>query len=451
MMGLLLLSALGLAFAGGRNQAQQAGGKTKIKVWHMGRHDLEFMNRKVEEYNRTNPDNIEVEYIAYTDNYHNSVELTIQTNGELPDILAENGFITDYGDYFLDLNTVADAEFREFFKEGIAEGFTVKNGKWFSLPSAGNTFTRLFYNKDIFDRVGLPGPPESLEQMVDYARRITTQLKGEGIYGYAQNMKSVDSALSRSLGTSIANYAPPYNYGTGKYDFVAGYECVKLWKQLLSPEIAFPGCESLDIDPLRAQFADGKIGMYCSYSHAEPGVYTTQFPTKVNWGTAFTPVPGGKIRAVSTYNPGNNWLINAKGKNIPAAWKVFKDLFYNPDLLREYYDNDLGVPFYSQIIETLSPSSRYSWDPILTVMPEHDKPGLFYQDGTWSREGPNEWAIYAQIIYGSYTDAQAIALLQDLTDRTNRGWQEAQDRGELKVTLYRNYDPMNPQAAVAIK
>jgi multiple sugar transport system substrate-binding protein len=287
--------------------------------------------------------------------------------------------------------------------------------------------------------------------MVEYAKLITDRLKGEGIYGYAQNMKGVDSALSRSLGASIANYAPPYNIGTGKYDFVAGYDCVKLWKQLLSPEIAFPGCESLDIDPLRAQFADGKIGMYFSYSHAEPGVYTTQFPTTVDWGTALPPVPGGKIRAVTTYGPGTGWLIVAKSKNIPAAWKVLHDLFYSPQYIIDYYNNDLGVPFYSQIVKQLDPKSRFVWDPALTVVPEHDKPGLVYQKGTWSREGPNEWAVYAEIIYGNYTDAQAIARLQDLTDRTNKGWQEAQDRGELKVTLYRNYDPMDPQSAVAIK
>jgi multiple sugar transport system substrate-binding protein len=448
----LLVSSLALVFAGGARQ-QAAGGKTKIKVWHTSRHDLEFMTAKVEEYNRTNTDNIEVEYIGYTDNYHNVVELTIQTNGELPDILADNGFVNNdgYGDYFLDLNTVADAEFKEFFKEGIAEGYTVKEGKWYSLPDAGSAFKRLFWNKDIFRRVGLSAPPESLEQMVEYAKLITDRLKSEGIYGYAQNMKGVDSALARSLERSIELYVQPYDRGTGKWDFVSGYECIKYWKQLLSPEIAFPGCESLDIDPLRAQFADGKIGMYCSYSHAEPGVYTTQFPTQVDWGTAFIPVPGGKIGAVDQYGVSNKWMITAKSKNIDAAWKVFRNLFYNPQLLKEYYDNDLGVPYYSQIVKGLDPKSRYVWDPILTVVPGHDAQGLVYYDGTWSREGPNEYAIYAEIIYGNYTDTQARALLQDLTDRTNKGWQEAQARGELKVTLYRNYDPLHPEKAVPIK
>jgi multiple sugar transport system substrate-binding protein len=451
IIGVLLVSALGMVFARGGNQQQQAAGKTKITVWHMSRHDLEFMTRKVDEYNRTNTDNIEVEYVGYTDNYHNAVELAIQTNGELPDIMADNGFIKDYPSFFTDLNTLADAQFKESFKEGIAEGYTVVDGKWFSLPIAGATLQRLFWNKDIFDRVGLPGPPESLEQMVEYAKLITDKLKGEGIYGYAQNMKSIDSALSRSLGRSIELYAPPYNLGTGKWDYAGAYECVKYWKQLLSPEIAFPGCESLDIDPLRAQFADGKIGMYCSYSHAEPGVYTTQFPTKVNWGTAFIPVPGGKIRAVDQYGVSTLWLIPAAGKNKEAAWKACRDLFYNPQLLKEYYDNDLGIPYYSQIIKTLSPNSKYSRDPILSAIPGHDAPGLVYlKSGSWSREGPNEYAIYAEIIYGNHTEAQARALLQDLTERTNRGWQEAQNRGELKVTLYRNYDPMNPQSATAI-
>ena len=49
-----------------------------------------------------------------------------------------------------------------------------------------------------------------------------------------------------------------------------------------------PGVESLDIDPLRAQFAAGKIGMYFNHS-GEPAVYQSQFPTKVNWSAALPP------------------------------------------------------------------------------------------------------------------------------------------------------------------
>ncbi|WP_049894928.1 type 2 periplasmic-binding domain-containing protein [Paenibacillus antibioticophila] len=54
-----------------------------------------------------------------------------------------------------------------------------------------------------------------------------------------------------------------------------------------------PGSESLDIDPLRAQFAQVKSGMYFNHS-VKPSVYKTQFPTDIRWAEAMQPTIDGK-------------------------------------------------------------------------------------------------------------------------------------------------------------
>lgn len=60
--------------------------KTVINIWSKDRHDADYVQKKVDEYNATNTDNIEVNYQLYTDNYQQAIDMAVQS-GELPDIL----------------------------------------------------------------------------------------------------------------------------------------------------------------------------------------------------------------------------------------------------------------------------------------------------------------------------------------------------------------------------
>ena len=194
----------------------------------------------------------------------------------------------------------------------------------------------LFYNKEIFDRVGIENPPETLEEMVEDAKLITSELAGEGIYGFAENMKSASSGLNRSMivGLQSETGAPMgYDFEKGEYDFTTWADELKLWTELLSDECAFPGCESLDIDPLRTQFAAGKIGMYMSYSHAEPGVYANQFPMDSDkWDCAPIPTVGGKKLGKQYFSGTSGYLLNAKSENLEKAYQVYHDIFTTEDM-----------------------------------------------------------------------------------------------------------------------
>ena len=254
--------------------------KTVINIWSKDRHDADYVQKKVDEYNENNTDNIEVNYQLYTDNYTQAVDMAVQS-GEMPDILVFQDQMFDKyigEDQWADLYEFMDDDMKEMFEDVIHEGYNEFDGKLYFIPTTGTT-CRLFYNKEIFDRVGIENPPKTLEKMVEDAKLITAELAGEGIYGFAENMKSASSGLNRSMivGLQRETGAPMgYDFEKGEYDFTTWADELKLWTELLSDECAFPGCESLDIDPLRTQFAAGKIGMYMSYSHAEPGVYANQ-------------------------------------------------------------------------------------------------------------------------------------------------------------------------------
>ena len=424
--------------------------KTVINIWSKDRHDADYVQKKVDEYNENNTDNIEVNYQLYTDNYTQAVDMAVQS-GEMPDILVFQDQMFDKyigEDQWADLYEFMDDDMKEMFKDVIHEGYNEFDGKLYFIPTTGTT-CRLFYNKEIFDRVGIENPPKTLEEMVEDAKLITAELAGEGIYGFAENMKSASSGLNRSMivGLQRETGAPMgYDFEKGEYDFTTWADELKLWTELLSDECAFPGCESLDIDPLRTQFAAGKIGMYMSYSHAEPGVYANQFPMDSDkWDCAPIPTAGGKELGKQYFSGTSSYLLNAKSENLEKAYKVYHDIFTTEDYLVGYYEGGYGVSIIPAILEKAEPSDDFKNKEWLKINPETDallpKPPHSAFTSGMIVEGEDMFKTCESIYYGG---ADIESTLQDLTDRYNKAYQEAIEDGTGYEIKIENYDPMNP-------
>ncbi|MDF2878052.1 MAG: extracellular solute-binding protein family 1 [Clostridia bacterium] len=385
----------------------------------------EASGEKIDEYNKTNTDNIEVVYEIYSDNYVQAVDMVFQ-NGDAPDMFVfQEQMFTNYvnAGKYADITPFMDEEFKATFGSAMVNGMNVIDGKTYYVPTAATT-CRLFYNKDIFAKAGIEKAPETLEEMVEDAKLITSKLSGEGIYGFAANMKSAASALSRSLTYSAEKELGirfGYNFAAGQYDFTGYENVVSAWKELLSPAAAFPGCESLDIDPLRTQFAAGKIGMYISFTHAEPGVYGKQ-----------------------NYTPLNGYLFNSESKNLEAAWKVYKAVFANVDNLVEYYEQGLGISSIPAVIEKAKAADIYVNNPTLLVGDG---------DAIWPKT-PHEKNTDAVIVEGQtmydalgemiLANKDIKAGLQDLTNRYNTALKAGIDEGVGKEIKISGFDPMNP-------
>ena len=424
--------------------------KTVINIWSKDRHDADYVQKKVDEYNENNTDNIEVNYQLYTDNYTQAVDMAVQS-GEMPDILVFQDQMFDKyigEDQWADFYEFMDDDMKEMFKDVIHEGYNEFDGKLYFIPTTGTT-CRLFYNKEIFDRVGIENPPKTLEEMVEDAKLITAELAGEGIYGFAENMKSASSGLNRSMivGLQRETGAPMgYDFEKGEYDFTTWADELKLWTELLSDECAFPGCESLDIDPLRTQFAAGKIGMYMSYSHAEPGVYANQFPMDSDkWDCAPIPTAGGKELGKQYFSGTSSYLLNAKSENLEKAYKVYHDIFTTEDYLVGYYEGGYGVSIIPAILEKAEPSDDFKNKEWLKINPETDallpKPPHSAFTSGMIVEGEDMFKTCESIYYGG---ADIESTLQDLTDRYNKAYQEAIENGTGYEIKIENYDPMNP-------
>lgn len=422
--------------------------KKIVTIWTKDRHDAEFQLKKIEEYNLNNPDNIEIKYSIFSDNYLQAVDLAFQSNSA-PDILVFTSQV--FNNYvvsgkFADLTPFMDEEFKETFSSSMIEGLNVIDGKCYYIPTAA-TICRLFYNKDIFERVGVLEPPRTLHEMVEIAQKITKELSGEGIYGFSANMKYPNSALNRSLmpmaqiGLGIRS---GFDFKKGVYDF-SGYQTIlEEWRTLLSPECAYPNSNSLDIDPLRKLFAAGKIGMYMSYTHSELGVYENQFPMEQEWRCTEIPVVDGIILGAQNSSLNNGYLFNAKSKDLDAAWKAYVSVFADIDNLAEYHSQGLGISTVPKVLERATLNQSYIDNPALLVG-ENDKiwPKVPHEANVNAVvvDGLDMYNTFAELIYGTMDIKEGLS---DLTKRYNKAYQEGINSGIGEVYKIDNFDPLNP-------
>lgn len=428
---------------------ENAEGKTVITIWSKDRHDAKYIQERIDQYNATNTDGVKAEYQLYTDNFQQAVDLAVQSD-ELPDILKLQDQV--YNQYvnqgqWLDLYQYMDDDMKEYFKDEVYEGINEIDGKLYYIPTCGTT-GRLIYNKEIFERVGIENPPATMEEMVEDARLITKELSGEGIYGYAQHMKSASSALERSLDLQMERQTgikKGFDFAKGEYDFRGYQELLEYWTQLLADDCAFPGCESLDIDPLRTQFANGKIGMYISWTHSEPGVYRDQFPMDSDkWDVAPIPTVGGQENGKQNITFTSAYLINAKGPNTELAFKVYKDIFSSEDFLIGYHEGGYGVSIIPSIVEKANLNEEIASKEWLQMQDIDDVLPLTPQEKNAQAvvaEGEDYYKTFESIYYGG---ADMTSTLQDLTDRYNKAYRQGIADGSGVEVRLEQYDPMNP-------
>ncbi|WP_028547503.1 ABC transporter substrate-binding protein [Paenibacillus sp. UNC451MF] len=448
-MGLVL--SMSLAACGGgatdtKNSAASGakpGEKTKITYWTLDRHDADYIKEMIEKFNSTNKDNIEVELVVKADDYAQALDLAFAA-AQAPDVFRvkegsaiqtfyKKGYMAPIDGY------LTDEQKKKFPAMPDQNQF---DGKMYSLPNYGSTM-RLVYNKDLFDKAGITKPPTTLAEMVDTAKKLTAVGKSTGAYGFALPFKNPAGAWNRSARViaELSGYGGfGYDFKTARYDMSGFKEITKAFKQMRDDGSTLPGMEALDIDPLRAQFAEGKIGMYLSYS-SEPGVYKSQFPAKINWSSAPAPTIDGNIKGASGFL-GGQWLaISKDSKKKDAAWK-FISYMYGDDILQPYHEKGYGISMVPSII---SKAKKPEINGIEGFLPNK-------YDGVWPTP-PNvnvqgakaEDALWRYILEGGDLDK----VIADINKRYNDALDKAISSGDVKVTTDPSFDPAKMQGSFA--
>ncbi|MDR6882419.1 extracellular solute-binding protein [Bacillus sp. 3255] len=421
--------------------------KTKLTYWTAGRHDADYIKSKIDNFNSTNKDNIEVEMTVMAENFAQSLDLSF-ASGQSPDVFSLGDLVDFYNKGYVEpLDAFLNPEYKSRFGNGFVDGANVINGKIYTLPATGSTI-RLIYNVDLLQKAGIQSPPKTLNELVDAAKKITNIGKKDGVYGFALPYKNASSALSRSaaaIAEVTGTLAQGYNFRTGKYDFTGYKPIIEAFKTMKANGSTLPGSESLDIDPLRAQFAEGKIGMYLSYS-VEPGVYKNQFPAKAKWDAAPIPTIDGTYKGVFNLGVGaSRWLaMSSKSVKKEAAWK-FLSYMYGDEVLTGYQEQGLGLSVVPSIaakagkpeIAGMQNFLPTQYDGIWPVPPQGLKP-----------EGRTQYEEFVKyILEGGDLDK----IISDLNTRYNAALEKEVAAGKMKATIIPDFDPIKLQGSMIKK
>lgn len=249
-------------------------------------------------------------------------------------------------------------------------------------------------------------------------------------------MRSIDPVVQVSGGTCYG-----FDFKNGKYDFSSYREVLQLFREMYSTGVAFPGSESLDIDPLRTQFAAGNIAFYFSVSHAEPGVYQSQFPTDINWNCCQIPSLSGNTDGVQNlWFGGSDKAINASTKHPDEAWKVMEFL-HSDEVMGPYYTAGLGTVMIKSAVEGAEPPASIETMPDLAIGAN---------DQNWpirpaiSIEGEDYSTVAVQCIFGLKDIDQAIS---ELNDRYNNAYDKSVADGAKRI-VYPNFTAKNQDTSV---
>ena len=375
----MCIIALSIVGCGGSSSNRE-----KIVIWSNNAHSKNFYNEKINEFNKTvgKQNGIEVEYII-KDNMGQAVDLAYTSN-QAPDLMIGVALDKLAGDgSIISFDELKDGQkYIEKYKDHLVEQRNMVNGKTYRLPLNATTYG-LIYNKDMFraagivDENGEPTPPETWDELVDYAKRLTNPDKQE--YGIVFNAK--DTSWFGSDINQTASASGGYmeiNRHTMKYDYSVQGEIMKKIMQIKEDGSYVPGAEGLSNDAARARFAAGGIGMKTAGSY-DYAVLTEQFPAKIDWGVAPMPVLDKDEKYLQYCLYSANMVINRESVEKFGEEKILLvcDYLQNDDFVIDMYKAGVGIPYDYSLVEDIEITDKPQWVEFAKLLDISQKPKYY--------------------------------------------------------------------------
>lgn len=437
LAGIILSLFLGPVFAGGSGESSSSDGKTVIEVWSEDRHDMEYVEAKVAEYNATNTDNIQINLTIISDNFRNMLQMAFG-GGTAPDVAGINA---------IPINMVVDTgiamPLNEFIEKSpeyqkvndpynqIYEGTNAKNGNIYWVPTGMRSGVRIIYNKNILEQCGYTEIPKKLSDYIDMAKDITAQGKN-AFYGIGfTNASPFERLLEMSAQMSGIYY---YDYVNGRFDFSGYKPILEQGRRFFTENIAYP--DQQGVDNMRALFS---VGMFALWSNAsqEAAVFTEQIPVQgFEWGVAEVPTLTGEIEGALITTPSKGWGIISSTKHPEEAWKVI-EFFQSEDFLRGYLEAGYVLPSTDYMASVIDSSKTgrladFALKPYETVYPAPPAVNL---------SGDDYRTVLWNAVMGFVDIDDAIA---DLNKRYNEALDADVATGSATRLVIKDYDPLHP-------
>jgi len=331
--------SLSLAACTAGETEQQApaakGGKVEgtVTLWHFfsGR-ESEAIQGVVDDFEKEFPDvTVEVRPEQDDEKMRQAIaagkgpDLGVSYSTAIVGSFCSKGAFQDLGPW-MERDGVSDDVFPE-----LVSNYTQFDGKRCAMPMLADAYG-LYYNKDLFEKAGLDGPPKSAEELTEMAKKLTVFADDGSIeragfipsFGFYENTPEVMAPawgaewLNEDLDPQIADDPAWADLLTWQKDLVDFYGIDKLNEftaglgQEFSSENAFQA---------------GKVAM--NLDGEWRNAFIADEAPDLNYGTA--PFPGDPDMYGAGYVTGTIAGISKGAKNPEAAWELLKYLTTDTD------------------------------------------------------------------------------------------------------------------------
>ncbi|KUK17800.1 ABC transporter substrate-binding protein [Thermococcus sibiricus] len=418
--GLLIFALLFAVVASGCIGDQTPAGETKTETkietqiqekavirfagWSAGETEMKNYEMMIKKFEQNNP-TITVKYEVITQMFHENILASFGA-GVAPDVFYVD---SSWAPIFIEkgalypISDLADQSFIDKFYPFLLEPFK-KNEKLYGLPKDWSMLA-LFYNKKLFEQAGLTKPPETWEELENYAKIIADKTGKPGLAIYL-------GGFNRYVPVAVSNGAPKPWFEKPEdaswfdnpivKESLAWY--INLYKkgkiereqQGLTPYVVQPG--DVGAGWLGDAFGQQEVAMVISGNWMIPFL-ADQFPEfKYGEDWDIAPVPAGKNgRVTMAYTVILG--INARSEHLQEAWK-FVEFLLGPEGQKE---------LVVKAGQTLPSMKGFENDP--DMWPQHKKTLSFEYDDTivflW---GPKSGSLESK-----FSDAMAAAMRGEMT------------------------------------
>jgi multiple sugar transport system substrate-binding protein len=318
-------------------------------------------------FHQANPDiTVQVQTVDWTD-YTNKVQTLVQ-NKQFPDILEGDAAPQFAQSHLLypDKQVMSPSMLANMMPTFLRDG--EYQGVDYGMPFTTST-RALYYNKKIFAKAGIDGPPATWAQLQTDAAKI----KAKGYVGYGMPLGS-EEAQAEALLWFLGN-GGGYVNAAGKYDINSpqNVATLKFMSQLVKAGDTEPSPGTTDRKDIWQDFAEGRVGMMLGSPAVIPIVQAAGTLTQADYGTA--DVPGKTGPLTSTLGVHDDIVAFNTGGHA-AAIKKFLDFAYQ-DKYQLQFDHE-----YDLLPATQSAAATMAQNPMFAAFLKNIPHSVNYPSAT---------------------------------------------------------------------
>jgi multiple sugar transport system substrate-binding protein len=304
-------------------------------------------------FEKENPDvTVQLEVVPW-DNLRQKLDTDIAAGANADLAIIGTRWLIDFAkaDIVEPLDALVNDEFKGRFFDPILAP-SIMDGKLLGLPVAASA-RAMYYNRDLFQRAGLGGPPTTWDEVKASAQKIVAL--GGDVAGFGMQGKEIE--------TDVYFYYALWAYGgdilvEGKSGLAseAAVTAATLYKEMIDAGLTQKGVTGYNREDVQNLFKKGQVGMMITAPFLANQI-RAEAPN-LNYGV--TPVPAGTVSG--TYGVTDSIIMFKNSKNKEAAAK-FLEFAFRPEW-REKFDAGEG---FLPVTEAVAAMPAFANDPVLQI------------------------------------------------------------------------------------